>query len=129
MAPKTFYDAAEVQKKVAETAAKSFNALKEEGWEFSESTQLTCEFLGAATPDVYTLDKKPALRCTVGFKWSYRDESTNESITKRVRYDYYLSHGITFPEHWKTAFTCDFLARIAQEAAVRFAQELSLIHI
>ena len=123
MAPKTFYDAGEVQKKVTETAEKVFETLKEEGWEFSESTQLTCEFLGAATPDGYSLDKKPALRCTVGFKWSYCDESTNESLTKRVRYDYYLSHGITFPEHWKTAFKCDFLSRIAQEAAVRFAQE------
>ena len=123
MAPKTFYDAGEVPKKVTETAEKVFETLKEEGWEFSESTQLTCEFLGAATPDGYSLDKKPALRCTVGFKWSYCDESTNESLTKRVRYDYYLSHGITFPEHWKTAFKCDFLSRIAQEAAVRFAQE------
>ena len=36
---------------------------------------------------------------------------------------YYLSHSITFTEHWKTAFKCDFLSRIAQEAAVRFAQE------
>ena len=47
--------------------------------------------MGAATPDGYTLDKQPTLRYTVGFKWSYRDESTNESLTKRVRYDYYLS--------------------------------------
>ena len=86
-------------------------------------TEITCEYLGAATADGYTLDRKPTLRCTVGVKWSYRDESTNESLTKRVRYDYYLSHGITFPEHWKTAFKCDFLSRIAQEAAVRFAQE------
>ena len=45
MAPKTFYDAGEVQKKVTETAEKVFETLKEEGWEFSESTQLTCEFL------------------------------------------------------------------------------------
>ena len=51
MAPKTFYDAGEVQKKVTETAEKTFKTLQEEGWEFSESTQLTCEFLGAATPD------------------------------------------------------------------------------
>ena len=123
MAPKTFYDAGEVQKKVTETAEKAVKTLKEEGWEFSESTEITCDYLGAATADGYTLDRKPTLRCTVGFKWSYRDESTNESLTKRVRYDYYLSHGITFPEHWKTAFKCDFLARIAQEAAVRFAQE------
>ena len=123
MAPKTLYNAAEVQKKVTETAEKALETLKEEGWEFSGSTDITCEYLGAATADGYTLDKKPTLRCTVGFKWSYRDESTNESLTKRVRYDYYLSHGITFPEHWKTAFKCDFLSRIAQEAAVRFAQE------
>ena len=94
MAPKTFYDAGEVQKKVTETAEKVFETLKEDGWEFSESTQLTCEFLGAATPDGYTLDKKPTLRCTVGFKWSYRDESTSKSFTKRVRYDYYLPRAL-----------------------------------
>ena len=41
MAPKTLYDAAEVQKKVTETAEKTFKTLQEEGWEFSESTQLT----------------------------------------------------------------------------------------
>ena len=41
MAPKTFYDAGEVQKKVTETAEKLFETLKGEGWEFSESTQLT----------------------------------------------------------------------------------------
>jgi len=123
MAPKTLYNAAEVQQKVTETAEKAVKTLEEEGWEFSETTEITCDYLGAATADGYTLDRKPTLRCTVGFKWSYRDESTNESLTKRVRYDYYLSHGITFPEHWKTAFKCDFLSRIAQEAAVRFAQE------
>ena len=38
MAPKTHYDAVEVQKKVIEAAEKSFNTLNEEGWEFSEST-------------------------------------------------------------------------------------------
>ena len=31
MAPKTFYDAGEVQKKVTEAAEKVFEALKEEG--------------------------------------------------------------------------------------------------
>ena len=90
MAPKTLYNAAEVQQKVTETAGKTFKTLEEEGWEFSESTEITCEYLGAATAGGYTLDRKPTLRCTVGFKWSYRDESTNESLTKRVRYDYYL---------------------------------------
>ena len=29
----------------------------------------------------------------------------------------------TTTEHWKTAFKCDFLSRIAHEAAVRFAEE------
>ena len=29
----------------------------------------------AASPDGYTLDKKPTLRCTVGFKWSYQEGS------------------------------------------------------
>ena len=33
MAPKTFYDAGEVQKKVTEAAEKVFETLKEEGWE------------------------------------------------------------------------------------------------
>ena len=41
MAPKTFYDASEVQKKVTVTAEKTVKTLQEEGWEFSESTQLT----------------------------------------------------------------------------------------
>ena len=41
MAPKTLYNAAEVQQKVTETAEKVFETLKGEGWEFSESTQLT----------------------------------------------------------------------------------------
>ena len=76
MAPKTLYNAAEVQQKVTETAEKAFKTLEEEGWEFSESTEITCDYLGAATADGYALDKKPTLRCTVGFKWSYRDEST-----------------------------------------------------
>ena len=43
MAPKTLYDAAEVQQKVTETAEKVFEGLKAEGWEFSESTEITCE--------------------------------------------------------------------------------------
>ena len=45
MAPKTLYEAAEVQQKVTETAEKVFETLKEEGWEFSESTEITCEYL------------------------------------------------------------------------------------
>ena len=85
MAPKTLYDAGEVQKKVTETGEKAVKTLKEEGWEFSESIEITCDYLGAATADGYTLDRQPALLCTVGFKWSYREESTNESLTKRVR--------------------------------------------
>ena len=40
MAPKTLYDAGEVQKKVTETAEKAFKTLEEEGWEFSESTEI-----------------------------------------------------------------------------------------
>ena len=54
MAPRTLYDASEVQKKVTETAEKVFETLKEEGWEFSESTEITCDYLGAATKDGYT---------------------------------------------------------------------------
>ena len=123
MAPKTHYDAGEVQQEVNEAAAKEFENLKAEGWEFSESTELTCEYLGAATEDGYTLAKKPTLRSTIGLKWSYRDHCTVASLIKNVRYDYYLGHGISFPEHWKTAFKCDFLTRIAQDAAVTFAQE------
>ena len=41
MAPKTLYDAAEVQQKVTETAEKVFEILNEEGWGFSESTEIT----------------------------------------------------------------------------------------
>ena len=40
MAPKTLYNAAEVQQKVTETAEKAFKTLEEEGWEFSESTEI-----------------------------------------------------------------------------------------
>ena len=86
MAPKTFYDAGEVQKKVTETAEKAVKTLKEEGWEFSESTEITCDYLGAATADGYTLDRKPTLRCTVGFKWSYRDESTSSRLLPEPRH-------------------------------------------
>ena len=43
-----------------------------------------------------------------------------------TRYDYYLDHGVAFPEHWKTAFSCDFLSRIAQEGAAQFARESAL---
>ena len=39
MAPKTLYNAAEVQQKVTETAEKAVKTLEEEGWEFSESTE------------------------------------------------------------------------------------------
>ena len=58
MAPKTLYDAGEVQKKVTETALKALTALEEEGWEFSESIAITCDYLGAATSDGYALDKR-----------------------------------------------------------------------
>ena len=49
-----------------------------------------------------------------------------ESLVKRMRYDYYLDHGVAFPEHWKTAFRCDFLSRIAEDGAARFAKEAAL---
>ena len=49
MAPKTLYNAAEVQQKVTETAEKAVKTLEEEGWEFSESTEITCDYLGAVT--------------------------------------------------------------------------------
>ena len=78
MAPKTLYNAAEVQQKVTETAEKAFKTLEEEGWEFSESTEITCDYLGAATADGNSLDIQPAPRCPVGFTWSYRDESKRE---------------------------------------------------
>ena len=104
MAPKTFYDAGEVQKKVTYASDQVSKTLEEEGWEFSVWSEITCDYLSAATADGYTLAKRPTLRSTVGSRWSYRDENTNESLTKRVRFDYYLSHGITLPNHWKTAF-------------------------
>ncbi len=78
---------------------------------------------GAATADGYTLAKKPTLRCTMDLKGSSRDEITNESLTKGVGRDYYLSRGITFHEHWKTAFKRDDLSRIAQESALGFEGE------
>ena len=52
MAPKTFYDAGEVQKKVTETAEKTFKTLQE-----GDGSSLNRhEFLGAATPDGYSLE-------------------------------------------------------------------------
>ena len=72
MAPKTLYNAAEVQQKVTETAEKAFKTLEEEGWEFSETTEIKCDYLGAATADGYTLDRKPTLRCRVGFKVGWK---------------------------------------------------------
>ena len=75
MAPKTHYDADEVQQKVTEAADKALETLKQD-WDFSDAARLTCEYLGAVTADGqgFSLAKKPTYRAMVGFKWSYRDE-------------------------------------------------------
>ena len=51
MAPKTHFDAGEVQQVVNEATAQVFENLKAEGWDFLELTELTCEYLGPLTDD------------------------------------------------------------------------------
>ena len=76
--------------------------------------------------DDFTLAKTPTLRSTVGYKWSYRDNTVDVTETKRARYDYAAEHGTSQPEQWKTAMKCSRLPRIAQGSADQFEGESGL---
>ena len=88
MAPKIHYDAAEMQVKANQAAEKEIRILAREGVELPPSAEVTCEYLGVLKADGFTLEAKPTLRSTVGYKWSYRDNAVDVSHTKKARYDY-----------------------------------------
>ena len=67
MAPKTFYDAAEMQAKANQAAEKEIRILAREGAELPRSAEVTCEYLGVLKDDGFTLEAKPTLRSTVGY--------------------------------------------------------------
>ena len=73
MAPKIRYDAAEMQVKANEAAEKEIKSVTKEGVVLPRSAEVTCEYLGVLKDDGFTLEAKPTLRSTVGYKWSYRD--------------------------------------------------------
>ena len=83
MAPKIRYDAAEMQAKAQEVAEKEIRILAREGAELPRSAEVTCEYLGVLKDDGFTLEAKPTLRSTVGYKWSYRDNAVEVSTRKK----------------------------------------------
>ena len=97
MAPKILYDAADMQTKADEAAGKEIESLVREGVVLPPSAEVICEYVGVLKDDVYTLDAKPNLRSTVGYKWSYRDKTVDVSQTKKARYDYSAEHGTSLP--------------------------------
>ena len=117
MAPKIRYDAAEMQAKANEVAEKEIRILAREGAELPRSAEVTCEYLGMLKDDGFTLEAKPTLRSTVGYKWSYRDNAVDVSHTKKARYDYSVEHNTSLPEQWKIALKCRRLPDIARESA------------
>ena len=126
MAPKIRYDAAVVQTKADEAAEKEIQTLAREGVELPASAEVSCEYLGVLNDEAFTLERTPALRSTVGYKWSYRDNTVDVTQTKRSRYDYAVEHGSTLPEQWKTALKCRRLPRVARESADLFAEQSGL---
>ena len=77
MAPKIRYDSAEMQAKANEVAEKEIRILAREGAELPRSAEVTCEYLGVLKSNGFTLEAKPTLRSTVGYKWSYRDNAVD----------------------------------------------------
>ena len=75
MAPKIQYDAAEMQAKANLAAEKEVDCVTKEGVVLPRSAEVTCEYLGVLQGGGFTLEAKPTLRSTVGYKWSYRDNS------------------------------------------------------
>ena len=126
MAPKIRYDAAEMQAKANEVAEKEIRILTREGVELPRSAEVTCEYLGVLKDDGFTLEAKPTLRSTAGYKWSYRDNKIDVTQTKKARYDYSAEHSTSLPEQWKTALKCSRLPGIARESAALFEEESGL---
>ena len=126
MAPKIRYDAAEMQVKANEAAEKEIKSVTKEGVVFPRSAEVTCEYLGVLKDDGFTLEAKPTLRSTVGYKWSYRDNSVDVTHIKKARYDYSAEHSTSLPEQWKTALKCKRLPDIARGSAVLFEQQSGL---
>ena len=126
MAPKIRYDAAEMQVKANQAAEKEIRILAREGTELPRSAEVTCEYLGMLKDDGFTLEAKPTLRSTVGYKWSYRDNAVDVSHTKKARYDYSVEHNTSLPEQWRTALKCSRLPGIARESAALFEEESGL---
>ena len=82
MAPKTLYDAEEMQVRANQAAEKEIRILAREGVELPRSAEVTCEYLGVLKDDGFTLEAKPTLRSTVGYKWSYRDSAVGVTTRK-----------------------------------------------
>ena len=95
MAPKICYDAAEMQTKADESAEKAIQTVFQDGVRLPQSAEVSCEYLGVLTDDGFTLDARPTLRSTVGYKWSYRDNVVDVTETKRARYDYAAENSTT----------------------------------
>ena len=74
MAPKIRYDAADMQTQADESAKKEIQFVIQEGVRLPQSAEVSCEYLGVLEDNGFTLDVRPTLRSTVGYKWSYRDK-------------------------------------------------------
>ena len=123
MAPKIQYDAAEMQDKANEAAEREIVSVTKEGVVLPRSAEVACEHLGVLKDDEFefTLEAKPTMRSTVGYKWSYRDNAI-----KKARYDYSVEHNTSLPEQSKTAFKCSRLPDIARESAAVFEEQSGL---
>ena len=82
MAPKIRYDAAEMQVKANQAAENEIESVTKEGVVLPRSAEVTCEYLGVLKDDGFTLEAKPTLRSTVGYKWSYRDNAVDQPQEK-----------------------------------------------
>ena len=71
MAPKIQYDAANMQIQADATAEKEIQIVFQDGVRLPPSAEVSCEYLGVLKGDGFTLDARPTLRSTVGYKWSY----------------------------------------------------------
>ena len=127
MAPKIHYDAADMQTQADESAKKEIQFVIQEGVRLPQSAEVSCEYLGVLKDDGFTLDARPTLRSTVGYKWSYRDDIVDVTQTKKARYDYSAEHGTSIPEQWKTALKCRRLPGIARESADLFEEQSGLL--
>ncbi len=95
MAPKIRYDAANMQNQADESAEKEVQIVIQDGVRLSQSAEVSCEYLGVLKDDGFTLEAEPTLRSTVGYKWSYRDDTIDITQTKKARCDYAAEHGTT----------------------------------